>query len=93
MSGCLSAILRRLGGSSASARRMGGASASLEQVGGMQAVCTKIGGMTSCVTKVSGMQCRLGLVCNTSVGIGYLYASDGLLLTIDNGRLIVKRAN
>lgn len=44
------------------------------------------------VSPVSDFQCRFGLVCNTSVGEWeVLYASDGILFTVDNGVILVKR--
>lgn len=37
------------------------------------------------------MKVRFGLVCGTNIGDGYLFASDGLLLTIENGKLKVRQ--
>ncbi len=34
---------------------------------------------------------RFGLVCGTDIGDGFLFASDGLLLTIENGKLKVRQ--
>ncbi len=42
-------------------------------------------------TKSGGMNVRFGLVCGTNIGDGFLFASDGLLVTIEDGKLIVKQ--
>lgn len=77
MNGCLSITLRRIGG----------LDAHVEQQGGM-----------SCSVKRMSTKCRFsfGLVCMTSIGSapsGYevLWASDGILFTIDNGYLFVRK--
>lgn len=54
---------------------------------------TRVGGdMEVVLTPVNErMQVRFGLVCGSSLGDGFLFASDGLLLTIENGKLIVRQ--
>lgn len=42
-------------------------------------------------TRVSDFKCRFGLICATSAGKwDVLYASDGILLTVDGGVIFVK---
>ena len=77
MNGCLSITLRRIGGCEASAERKGGLSGVAKKVNG----CLRF---------------SFGLVCMTSIGgapSGYevLWASDGILFTIDNGYLYVRK--
>lgn len=77
MNGCLSITLRRVGGLEASAERKGGLSGVAKKVNG----CLRF---------------SFGLVCMTSIGgapSGYevLWASDGILFTIDNGYLYVRK--
>ena len=77
MNGCLSITLRRIGGFEASAERKGGLSGVAKKVNG----CLRF---------------SFGLVCMTSIGgapSGYevLWASDGILFTIDNGYLYVRK--
>ena len=77
MNGCLSITLRRIGGLEASAERKSGLSGVAKKVNG----CLRF---------------SFGLVCMTSIGSapsGYevLGASDGILFTIDNGYLYVRK--
>lgn len=77
MNGCLSITLRRIGGLEASAERKGCLSGVAKKVNG----CLRF---------------SFGLVCMTSIGgapSGYevLWASDGILFTIDNGYLYVRK--
>ena len=48
-------------------------------------------GLSADYTRAGGMKARFGLVCGTNLGEGYLFASDALLITIENGKLIVKQ--
>ncbi len=47
-------------------------------------------GMAAAYTRSGGMKVRYGLVCGTNLGDGFLYASDALLITIENGKLKVQ---
>ena len=42
-------------------------------------------------TKTGGMTARYGLVCGTNLGDGFLFASDALLITLENGKLKVQQ--
>ena len=46
-------------------------------------------GLQARFTKAGGMSVRFGLVCGTNIGDGFLFASDGILLTIEDGKLKV----
>lgn len=51
---------------------------------------TRVGdGVQARFTKEGGMSVRLVLVCGTNIGDGFLFASDGVLLTIEDGKLKV----
>lgn len=77
MNVCLSITLRRIGGLDAHVEQQGGMSCSVKQI----------------ITK-----CRFsfGLVCRTYIsgapaGYEILWASDGILFTVDNGYLYVRK--
>ena len=89
---CIAVILSRTGGSTASAERVGSCLISLAREGGSTASVFRVGGAEMSASRVSRMTCRMGLVCGTGLGTGYLYASDGIRITIDNGYLRVRRA-
>ena len=66
----------------------------VSRVGGDLSVSKeRVGGdLTVTKTRVGGdLTVRVGLVCGTNIGLGFLYASDGLLITIDGGKLIVQQ--
>ena len=48
-------------------------------------------GVSAKYSRSGKMVARFGLVCATNLGDGYLFASDALLITIENGKLIVKQ--
>lgn len=52
-----------------------------------------VGGDTKITAaRISDFQFRFALVCGTHIGgYEYLYASDGILLTVDNGVIMVKK--
>lgn len=98
MEGCLSITIDRVGGIEASAERKdGGLTCSAVQPVPMVVACIRKGGLSGAARKVK--QClrfSFGLVCMTSIGgapSGYevLWASDGILFTIDNGYLYVRK--
>lgn len=64
-------------------------------MGCLQATFERVGGMTCTVRKASGMTCSFGLVCGASIstpeGYEILWVSDGMLLTVDGGRLYVRK--
>ena len=63
----------------------------ISRVGGdISTSFSKDGGVSPVYTRDGNAQVRFGLVCIPGdVERGFLYASDGLLLTVDGGRLIV----
>lgn len=98
MESCLSITIDRIGGIEASAERKdGGLTCSAVQPVPMVVACIRNGGLSGAARKVK--QClrfSFGLVCKASGGgspAGYevLWASDGILFTIDNGYLYVRK--
>ena len=72
--GCISSILRRIGGISSSITKAGcGIESSLEMIGGgVTSSLRHVGGISSSLRKVSGISCRIGLVCRPDIGDKYL---------------------
>lgn len=87
--GCLTVILRRVGDMTAAMTRLFG-----DIVGSATRICdtevtiTRIGGIDASAARVGGMTCRMGLVCNTGLGRGIIWACDGRLITLEGGFLI-----
>ena len=90
---CLAVFRERIGGILASAARVGRMAIDFNRIGGIDIDFSRIGGLHASAERATRMRCRMGLVCNTSVGVGFLYASDELLITLEDGKLIVKRKN
>ncbi len=65
-------------------------SVKVRRVGGCESSMERIGGMSAIATKVSGMTCRMGIICSTNYGGGILWASDGILFTLEGGYLITR---
>lgn len=90
--GCLSVNIRRVGGGSAS---MGKATAdgrvTMEDVavGSLATMGKATEDGTATMSRIGRMSVAMGLVCTTDVGAMFLWASDELLITLENGRLIV----
>ena len=61
------------------------------RIGGIVGAATRVGGISVVATNVCGIHCRMGLVCGTNLGENVLWASDGVLLTVNKEYLIVKR--
>lgn len=63
----------------------------IDRIGGIVASATRVAVPTGATaTRVGGMTANLGLVCGTSIGVeSILWASDAMLITIDNGYLVV----
>ena len=72
---------------------MGCAVVTLERIGGDTQAFFERQGDRPVVgfSRVGGVSVRFGLVCGTNIGDGYLFASDGLLITIDGGKLKVRQ--
>lgn len=51
----------------------------------------RVGGTTASFTRVTDFTARFALVCGSDIGYEFLYASDGILLTIDGGKIMVKK--
>lgn len=62
------------------------------RIGGPTVGTTRIGGVSVVATNVGGIHCRMGLVCGANLGEGVLWASDGVLLTVNKEYLIIKRS-
>lgn len=91
--GCISAIITRIGSGIKAVFTRDGAhiAASYTPVAESPSVLfTRQGGANVAFARHGGVKARFGLVCGTNLGEGYLYASDALLITIENGKLIVK---
>lgn len=89
--GCLSVILRKISDIAVTLRRIGGGTTgSLTQMGGISAEMSSQGGIKVSMQKKGGITGRLGLVCETNLGQGILWASDGRLITFEGGFLIVE---
>ena len=90
--GCLTVIVEREGGIQAVPQRVGGIAASFARSGGILAGFTKMGGINVEAERRGGIAINLGLVCATNLDVfEVLWASDGPLLTIDNGYLITQK--
>ena len=70
---------------------MGCVEVKISRVGsGVRSSFTRVeSGLQAKYTKAGGMSVRFGLVCGTNIGDGFLFASDGILLTIEDGKLKV----
>lgn len=99
--GCLSSLIRRIGGISGSLSYIaGGIESSIKRIGSCLCVYRRVGGITTSTelinnisvtsNRVGGVKSRVGLVCAPGIGIGVLWASDGRLITIEGGFLIVR---
>ena len=99
--GCLSSLIRRIGGISSLLNSIArGIESSVERVGSFLCVYERVGGIKTTTglinsvsvvsSRIGGINSRLGLVCSPSIGIGILWASDGRLITIEGGFLIVR---
>lgn len=51
----------------------------------------RVGGSSSSFIRTGGLTARFSLVCGTDIGYEFLYASDGILLTVDGGKIMVKK--
>lgn len=64
-------------------------------MGCLDARIERISGMTVAIERESGMRCSFGLVCGPSIstpeGYEILWVKDGMLLTLDGGRLYVRK--
>lgn len=65
----------------------------IRRIGGMRATLTRVGAMSATITRAGRMSCRFGLVCGTNLDTrpGILWASDGILITLEGGYLIVDK--
>lgn len=89
--GCLSVILRKISDIATSLLRVGGETGgALTPVGGISVKATSQGGIKASLQKKGGITGRMGLVCETNLGQGILWASDGRLITFEGGYLIVE---
>lgn len=87
--GCLSVIVRRIGGIvSGMTRVFGDITGTATRICDTEVSITRVGGIDASARRVGGMTCRMGLVCSTGVGIGIIWASDGRLITLEGGFLI-----
>ena len=64
----------------------------------LTATFTRVGGLSGSAERVGGLSASFGLVCTVSQGgapAGYevLWVQDGMLLTVDNGNLFVRKIN
>lgn len=91
--GCLSALLERIGGSHAVLERVTSTVTVLfKRVFGISVAFERAGGSSVSCRRVGGVNCRMGLVCGTSIGdFEVLWVQDGPLLTIDDGYLITEK--
>ena len=54
--------------------------------------CKNVGGDLSLqCRKISDFSVRCGIVCSTSLGLGVLWSSEGLILSNEGGRFILRR--
>lgn len=99
--GCLSSLIRRIGGIAGSLSYIaGGIESSIKRIGSYLCAYERVGGITTTTelinnisvasNRVGGVKSRVGLVCAPGIGIGVLWASDGRLITIEGGFLIVR---
>lgn len=89
--GCLSAIIRKVGGTTARILRTDGMACSVIRYGDLSGMgFSRYSTPSAVVAKASGMTARVGLVCTTNIDIrpGILWASDGRLITLEGGFLI-----
>lgn len=71
--GCLSFILRRIGGITSSLTRIdGGITTEFSHGGGIESSFSRVGGIASSFRKVGGIQSRMGLVCKPNIMRPYL---------------------
>ena len=71
--GCLSFILRRIGGITSSLTRIGGGiKTAFSREGGIASSFQRVGGIESYFRKVGGIQSRMGLVCKPNIMRPYL---------------------
>lgn len=94
--GCLNVIVRHLlGDISALVRRVGKPSCTVERIGGTSVVMSRLyGDAIARVERQGWMTARVGLVCGTNLNRrpGILWASDGVLITLEGGYLkLIKR--
>jgi len=52
---------------------------------------TKLYDVNAKFTRITDFHARFALVCGAGIGREFLYASDGILLTVDGGKIIVKK--
>ena len=88
---CIAVTLSRAGGSLVSLEKASSCFMTLAREGGLLALLPRVGGADMSLSRAARMTCRMALVCGTNLGTMYLYASDGILITIDNGYLIVRK--
>ena len=92
--GCLGGIAGSLsyiaGGIESSIKRIGSYLCVYERVGGITTSVELINNISVTSNRVGGVKSRVGLVCAPGIGIGVLWASDGRLITIEGGFLIVR---
>ena len=90
MTGCLSISFDRVGGGASEIHRIGGADALVSRMcGDASSVVSRVGGMDTDMLRKGGVYLAVGLVCGVSLGEqGIIWASDGRLLTLENGYLI-----
>lgn len=87
--GCLGITITRVGSASASAGRMGDLTAIAERQEHMTAEVERYGEMLCTAQRAMDFSVRIGLVCGTNLGqYGIIWASDGKLITLENGYLI-----
>lgn len=92
--GCISAIITRIGSGIKAVFSRDGARIAASYIPAAESpsvLFTRQGGTNVAFARHGGVKARFGLVCGTNIGDGYLFASDGLLLTIENGKLKVRQ--
>lgn len=100
--GCLSSLIRRIGGIASSLnsiasriessiKRIGSFLCAYERVGSIKTATELTNSVSVTSSRVCGIKSRMGLVCSPGLGYGVLWASDGRLVTIEGGFLIVRQ--